>query len=146
MEYGVGRALQEAWGEFNGFCKRFKHCFSLGKMVCVECCALHKIEVMFELFFFQKLVLCRLPKDELAKYLSCYLKLDFNNYFQFRERKRRNRLQPVSIVEGTYRAAGVVAPEVAIDNQVARVHMEQSGARGMQIGTNGVQKRFLFSN
>lgn len=90
-----------------------------------------KVRLCWGLFFLQKLVLCHLPKEELAKYLCCYLKLEFNNAFKIRERKRRTRLLPVSAVEGTYSATGIQVAEVAINNRVARVHMEPLNQRGI---------------
>lgn len=83
----------------------------------------------------QKLVLCPLRKEELARYQSCYLKADCNNGCKVdiagRRRPRRFRnLLPVSAVEGTYVAGGLEAPEVAINNRVARVHMEPLTHRG----------------
>lgn len=80
----------------------------------------------------QRLVLCPLQKDELSRYLSCYLKSDCNNGYKVSIGKRRKKRKylPVSAVEGTYSAGGLELSEVSIDNHVARVHMERLNERG----------------
>lgn len=77
-------------------------------------------------------MLCPLRKEELSRYLSCYLKADYNNGCTVHNssRKRRQRILPVSAVDGIYTAGGLEVPEVAINNQVARVHMERLSPRG----------------
>lgn len=94
--------------------------------------------IFFLIVRLQKLVLCPLPKEELSRYLSCYLKKDFNNGCQVNVKKKRKRTTflPISVVPGTYGSCGLSITEVAFNNRVARVHMERLSERGKSFSRN----------